>query len=343
MLHTVDLPISELQSFLLEVALEVPVFVWGPPGIGKSTIINSFSREADLETVILNGSQLAPEDLIGIPQIDLTIPTRPVSRFIPPSNIVRDIPYCLFLDELNLSSSEVLKAFYSLITEKRVGEYYLPKDSIIIGAGNRSSDAALVRKMPSTLINRMIHVHVKASHKDWLIWAKNNNINQQIIDFITACPSALFTNEVPTREEAFSTPRSWEYVSIVFDKVKNNPKFLEVVLKGALREQDANAFLQFLKKQQNGLNVEKILEGKQDWPNDIELLSFMVISAREYLLKILPKDNNKLSSNIKKSLHNIKSAIKNLSYINAELASLFSVENEAGQRLPNWFIIELAK
>lgn len=85
-------------------------------------------------------------DLIGVPQIiDGT------SRFCPPKIIARSEPYCLFLDELNACSHEVQKAFYSLIHERRIGEYHLPAGSIVIGAGNRASSGAIVKPMSSAL------------------------------------------------------------------------------------------------------------------------------------------------------------------------------------------------
>ena len=52
---------------------------------------------------------------------------------------------------------EVQKAFYSLIHERRVGEYHLPGGSIVVGAGNRTEDSAIIKTMSSALINRMFH------------------------------------------------------------------------------------------------------------------------------------------------------------------------------------------
>ena len=144
---------KEVKEFLLEIALIKSVFIWGPPGIGKSSIVEQFAKELDLECVALLGSQLAAEDLIGIPQIK-----GDVSKFIPPSLIVRNKPFCLFIDELNIGSPEIQKAFYSLILNQRIGEYVLPKGSIVIGAGNRSADSALVNQLPSALINCAISV-----------------------------------------------------------------------------------------------------------------------------------------------------------------------------------------
>lgn len=85
-----------------------------------------------------------------------------MSTFLPPKMIARKEPYVLFLDELNACSQEVQKAFYSLIHEKRIGEYHLPEGSIVIGAGNRTQDSAIVKTVSSALINRMFHVQLKA-------------------------------------------------------------------------------------------------------------------------------------------------------------------------------------
>ena len=132
-----NLPVSvnqeELLNLLLNIAPTRPVFIWGAPGIGKSALVEKFADSVGLPCVSLLGSQLAPEDIIGIPQI-----VGEVSTFRPPRMIARTEPYCLFLDELNGCSQEVQKAFYSLILEKRIGEYHLPQGSVIIGAGNRS-------------------------------------------------------------------------------------------------------------------------------------------------------------------------------------------------------------
>lgn len=60
------------------------------------------------------------------------------SRFCPPEAIARDEPYVLFLDELNGAGHEVQKAFYSLILDRRLGNYELHPQSVVIGAGNRA-------------------------------------------------------------------------------------------------------------------------------------------------------------------------------------------------------------
>lgn len=102
--------------------------------------------------------------------------------FLPAEGHRRQEAYYLFLDELNACSHEVQKAFYSLIHERRIGEYYLPDGSIVVGAGKRAQDSAIVRPMSSALLNRMLHVHLTVSHRDWLEWAYENGIHQLVIE-----------------------------------------------------------------------------------------------------------------------------------------------------------------
>ena len=206
-----NLPYSVTQKELLDLLVNLapirPVFIWGAPGIGKSALVEKFAQEVGLPCVSLLGSQLAPEDIIGIPQI-----RGETSEFLPPKMIARKEPYVLFLDELNACSQEVQKAFYSLIHERRIGEYHLPAGSVVIGAGNRTQDGAIVKTMSSALVNRMFHVQLVANARQWLGWAYENEIHPWIIDYIEQRPDHLFT-EPPKTEEPYSTPRSWHMLS----------------------------------------------------------------------------------------------------------------------------------
>ena len=90
-----NLPITVTQSDLLEILLNIahvrPVFIWGAPGIGKSALVQQFAEEVGLTCVSLLGSQLAPEDIIGIPQIQ-----DDVSTFLPSKNDRQKRTLCTF-------------------------------------------------------------------------------------------------------------------------------------------------------------------------------------------------------------------------------------------------------
>lgn len=92
---TISVDQKQLMDILLNVGVTRPVFIWGAPGIGKSSIVEQFADDLGLPCVSLLGSQLAPEDIIGVPQI-----VEGKSVFCPPRSIAREDPYVIFLDEL---------------------------------------------------------------------------------------------------------------------------------------------------------------------------------------------------------------------------------------------------
>ena len=337
------LSIKHTQEFLLNIATTRPVFIWGPPGVGKSSLVEEFSQQLGLECVSLLGSQLAPEDLIGIPKIDGA-----VSRFYPPAMIVREREFVLFIDELNVASQEIQKAFYSLILDKRIGEYRLPRGSIIIGAGNRAHDAALAKQMPSALVNRMVHVHLKVSHREWLDWAHANDIHPWVLDYIRARPNQLATEVPPTKEEPFSTPRSWHAVSDGLHAFANEPSslHLDALLFGSLTRDHAIGFKAFLKQIRNQFSVYKILKGEENWPadpQDRDLAYFLTQSLRDLLLKELPSKEAGLSRECRDLAQSAKTTLKVLARIDGELAQLVLTENDNGDRVPDWFVLDIAK
>jgi MoxR-like ATPase len=235
------------------------------------------------------GSQIAPEDLIGVPQI-----IDGKSRFCPPTTIAREEPYCLFLDELNACTHEVQKAFYSLIHDRRIGEYVLPGGSIVIGAGNRSQDSAIVRPMSSALLNRMVHVHLAVSSREWLEWAGANGVHPLVLEYIQNRPDHLWS-QPPKHEEPFSSPRAWHILSDAMKEYADrlrDPE-LDVLAFGCLSPQHAGQFMAFVKQVRGRYQLAAILKGDVGWPyaaEDRDVLYFLAQSFRAQLIKELPSD-----------------------------------------------------
>ncbi len=345
-----NLPFSVTQGELLEILLNIapsrPVFIWGAPGIGKSALVEKFACEVGLPCVSLLGSQLAPEDIIGIPQI-----RGDVSEFLPPKMIARKEPYVLFLDELNACTQEVQKAFYSLIHERRIGEYHLPEGSVVIGAGNRSQDGAIVKTMSSALVNRIFHVQLKVNAQEWLQWGYEAGLHPWVLDYITERPDHLFT-EPPKTEEPYSTPRSWHMLS---DALKEyhageegsaiSQETLRVLVYGCVTASHAGMFLAFTKSLGNKHLLAAIIKGDESWPSraeDRDILYFLAQSFRARLLHDLPKEKQKLNKDAQYLTHRAKALIKQLSQINYELAQMV-VSADEGETLPDWFMVEIVR
>jgi MoxR-like ATPase len=177
--------LGEAKALIKAMAHDQSILLLSPPGLGKSQIVKQAADEAGLECRSLLGTQIAPEDVSGIPRI---VGERSV--FCPPRILLpeKPEPFCLFLDELPACTPDVQKAFYSLLLERRLGEHALPAGTWVVSAGNRLEDRALVRAMSSALINRVFMLQVRVDAREWLIWARDAGIHSDIIAFVTFMP-----------------------------------------------------------------------------------------------------------------------------------------------------------
>ena len=205
--------LSQARSIIECLAAEQSVLLLSPPGIGKSDTIVQAAEAAGLPCRSLLGTQIAPEDVSGIPRI---VGERSV--FCPPRILLPEdpTPFCLFLDELPACSPDIQKAFYSLLLERRLGEHPLPKGTWVVAAGNRAEDRALVRSLSSALVNRVVILNVRVDNHEWLQWAKSNGIRSEILSFLSFMPDALM-RPVPKAPVPFSTPRAWASFSRSLD------------------------------------------------------------------------------------------------------------------------------
>ena|SRR5208337_4077930 len=342
MKEAISLTQAQLPEFLLNVAVVRPVFIWGAPGIGKSSLVRQFADRLGLDCVSLLGSQLAPEDLIGVPQI-----VDGKSRFCPPQMIARERAYCLFLDELNACTHEVQKSFYSLIHERRVGDYVLPEGSIVLGAGNRAQDSAIVRPMSSALMNRMVHVHLRVSHRDWLAWAGVNGIHPWVTEYIGNRPDHLWSPP-PKTEEPFSSPRSWHMLSDSLREFGDaiTDELLEVLAFGCLSAAHAGQFKAFVKQLRNRYALSSILKGEMRWPDkpeDRDVLYFLAQSFRAHLSRELPPRREGLSPQAAEAAHGAKALLRQLAQISLEIAQMVLAADSPEGALPDWFMVEIAR
>lgn len=205
--------LAEAKDLIKAMAARQSILLLSQPGLGKSDIVYQAAAEAGLEVRSLLGTQIAPEDVSGIPRI---VGERSV--FCPPRILLPEDPkpFCLFLDELPATSPDVQKAFYSLLLERRLGEHQLPEGTWVVAAGNRVEDRAMVRAMSSALVNRVFMIEVKGSVMDWLKWAKEHHVRADVRAFIAFQKHALM-RDVPPAPVPFSTPRAWASLSEALD------------------------------------------------------------------------------------------------------------------------------
>ncbi len=230
-----------------------PAFIWGPPGIGKSSIVHAVAKNAGLDVIDLRASLLDPTDLRGIPAI---VDGRAV--WCPPAFLptINEKPGVLFLDEINAAPPLVQASLYQLVLDRRVGEYVLPDGWWIVAAGNRQKDRAVTFRMSSALANRFIHVELETDSTDWRVWALNRGIDPLVVAFIGYRPALL--RDDPGESAAYPTPRSWEMLSDVLKKFSGFKECADL-LPGIVGDGAASEFATFVKKAINSKQLEDIV------------------------------------------------------------------------------------
>ena len=193
-----------------------PVFLWGPPGIGKSELVANLTEELGGHMIDLRLGQMEPTDIRGIPffnknneKMDWAPPID-----LPDAEMASKFPIVvLFLDEMNSAAPAVQAAGYQLILNRRIGKYVLPDNVVIVAAGNRESDKGVTYRMPSPLANRFVHMEIRPDHASWEQWAIVNKIHQDVVGFIGFAKQRLFDFDPKSNSRSFATPRSWKFVS----------------------------------------------------------------------------------------------------------------------------------
>ncbi len=208
-----SITLSQAKKLIQCMSHEQSFMLLSAPGVGKSEMVYQAAAEAGLPCRSLLGTQIAPEDVSGIPRI---VGERSV--FCPPRMLLPEQPepFCLFLDELPACAPDVQKAFYSLLLERRLGEHALPAGTWVVAAGNRAQDRALVRSMSSALVNRVTILHLRVDTGEWQDWAARHGVRADVRNFIAHMPDSLM-RPVPAEPVPFSTPRAWTLLSRALD------------------------------------------------------------------------------------------------------------------------------
>ena len=239
--------LTPFLSNLIKNRLQLSLMLWGPPGIGKSSIVLDVAKQSDLELVDLRLSQLAPTDLRGLP-----VAEDGLSRWFPPEFLPHKGKGILFLDEINMAPPTMQGIAQQLILDRRVGSYRVPEGWFIWAAGNRKSDRAAVFEMPSALANRFIHLDLVPDFESFKAWGLRSGLSEQVLAFLAFRPSLM--HQIDAQRPAWPSPRSW--------LMANQLWMSGLTVEPAVGPAAAGEFEAFCAIYQGLPDLESILDGK---------------------------------------------------------------------------------
>ncbi|MCK4875155.1 MAG: MoxR family ATPase [Sulfurimonas sp.] len=248
---------------------KVPTFLWGAPGIGKSSIVRQIADDKGVGFIDLRLALMDPTDLKGIPFYDKESHT---ALWAPPAFLPKEGEGILFLDELNAAPPSVQASAYQLILDRKVGEYELPDGWAIVAAGNREGDRGVTYRMPSPLANRFVHFEMEVDVEDWRLWAYSRGLDERVISYISYRSEHLFTFDAKSDVKSFATPRSWEYVNSILLSSLTKELLLDTI-SGAIGKDVAVSFLSFCKVVNKLPDIQNILTcGSGEYSDEVDVL-----------------------------------------------------------------------
>ena len=243
-----------------------PLFLWGPPGIGKSDIVSQITEEYNNSLLIdIRLSLWDPTDIKGIPYFDPTIGKMVwgAPEELPDEELASQYDtIVLFLDEMNSAAPSVQAAASQLILTRRVGKYKLPDNVIIMAAGNREADKGVTYRMPAPLANRFVHLELVPSFDDWFQWAIDNKVHTDVVGYLTFAKKDLYDFDPKSPSRSFATPRSWSFVSELIEDNDDDENTTTDLVSGAVGEGLAVKFMAHRKVASTMPNPTEILDGK---------------------------------------------------------------------------------
>tara|TARA_Y100000034_G_scaffold83578_1_gene100052 strand:+ start:2701 stop:3741 length:1041 start_codon:yes stop_codon:yes gene_type:complete len=247
-------------------ALEMgrPLYVQGPAGVGKSSMISQAAKNAGYTVFTTICSNMLPEDGRGLPFLDIAEGNkRNVVMAYPdvfPSLADWDKKILLVFDELSNAPPAVQNVVMQIFLEHRCGPHKLSPNTRVIAAGNKPEHGAFARTMSAPMRNRLIIINVEPQVNRWTEWAFSNKVHPTVISYLNWRPESLYI--LPKdNSKPFPSGRSWEFVS---DFVRNGVDDFQL-LAGAVGDSAAAEYQAYVAELQYMPDVDKLLDGSETY------------------------------------------------------------------------------
>lgn len=190
-----------------------PGLIQASPGVGKSAICRQTAESLGFTYIDIRALLLDPVDLRGLPHLKDGKAHWAAPSFLPDKG-----PALILIDEINSAPALVQAALYQLILDRAIGEYRLPDDVYVFGAGNLDTDGAVTTRMGTALRSRFCQIELEADLDDFTAYAIQAEFEPNVIAFLRFKPNLL--HDFKKDQKAFPCPRTWEFVS---DIIKTGP------------------------------------------------------------------------------------------------------------------------
>lgn len=317
---------NEDGSFFIPVEKQRPVFLYGPPGIGKTAVMEQIANDLNIGLVSYSMTHHTRQSAIGLPfiakktfdQKEYSVSEYTMSEILASVyNYIEETGKkegILFLDEINCVSETLAPSMLRFLQYKTFGSHEVPKGWIVVTAGNPPEYNKSVREYDIATLDRIKKIDVEASYDVWKEYAVNNNVHPAILAFLDIKRDCFYSIENTPAGKRFVTARGWEDLSrIMYLYEKKNleidASLIEQYIQSPAVAQDFSNYYSAFKKLKDIFNTEKILNG--DFDNTlIEETKSLGFSEKLGLINILSDCITLKSKDVITESNSIKETLK---------------------------------
>ena len=279
--HTIEayMKKDEYGRYRIEAVRQRPVLLMGPPGIGKTAIMEQIAKECGIGLVSYTITHHTRQSAIGLPFIEkkeydgreYSITEYTMSEIIASVYDKMEISGhkegILFIDEINCVSETLAPTMLQFLQCKMFGNHKVPEGWMIVAAGNPPEYNKSVRDFDIVTLDRVKKINVEEDYTIWKEYAYEKNIHSSILAYLEARKEDFYRIETTVDGKEFVTARGWEDLSeIMYLYEELGYEITEdVVIQYVQHKRIAKDFANYLDlyyKYQNIYKVDEILAGK---------------------------------------------------------------------------------
>lgn len=273
---------DEFGSYAVPVEKQRPVFLMGPPGIGKTAIMEQIAQELDVCLVSYSMTHHTRQSALGLPFIEKKVfngKEYQVSEYTM-SEIIASVyetmeatgkkEGILFLDEINCVSETLAPMMLQFLQCKTFGNQALPEGWLIVAAGNPPEYNKSVRDFDVVTLDRVKRIDVEEDYGVWKEYARRKNLHGAILSYLDIKKDNFYRIENTADGLQFATARGWEDLSELLYAyetlgIRADREVVGQYIQMPRIAKDFANYLEMFYKYQKTYHVEGILSGT--WEN----------------------------------------------------------------------------